>query len=69
MSEKQDIARARNWSKCMICGAQGLFRHILQTKEDVLSEVEKDEIEEMCEQTEELADNWNLGTKKVLNDL
>lgn len=61
----QTPAQQRNWAKFMVCGIKGELSHLLNTKEDVVSDVEYEDLKKMQERIDELVDNWDKGTEKL----
>lgn len=62
---KQSDAQRRNWAKFLVCGIKGEIKHLLGTRGDVLSELEKEDLLAMEKRVNELVDNWDRGTKKL----
>lgn len=71
-SQKQEIASARNWYKFIISGAAANlkspeYKNHIDDDVEILTEMEKERIEEAHVQLMSLVETWDKGTEKVMD--
>ena len=55
----------RNWGKFILSGIEGNMKYLLASKQEVLTELEIERINQVKERVEGLLENWDVGTEKL----